>query len=1453
MSSAPKRRIVRAVKRGSSERQLATVRAGSLLRETAAPGRAPAPIIGIGASAGGLEALKRFFGAMPPKTGLVFVVVVHLDPDHKSFMPELLAHVTGLTVEQAHDREPLEVDHVYVIPPNRTLTVDQGVIRVQEVADRRGLRGSIDHFFRSLAEAERERAVAIVLSGTGTEGSLGVRAIKAAGGLVVAQTPDTASQPGMPSSAIATGIVDAVLPPEKMPKALLAYIRSTHTNQHAAVALETKPVAGMPAVLELLRTRTRYDFRGYKRERFRRRIEHRMGLQQIEGINRYADFLRSHPEEVDRLFKDLLTGVTAFFREAPAYKELADSVLAELVSKRAADSPIRIWVPGCSTGEEAYSLAIVLAEQLALAQSACRTQIFATDVDEDALEVARAGSYPESIALDVTPQRLQRFFTLDDHRYTIAKSIRESVVFAVHNLTSDPPFSKLDLISCPNVLLYFEPEMQERLLSLFHFALNSGGYLFLGSAEGVDARQELFAPISQRRRIFRRVGPDTRPLLEFWAPVHAAPDAERITVTRAPAPPPLAALTDQRLLEYLAPAAVVVRSNGQIVRFYGALQRYMELPTGEATLDVLTLVRDALKPTLRAALNEAVRRKRHTVLEARGIRRGRRSAMLRIAVQPVNAPKTMERLWLIIFEELEPPRSRTGATRAATQRESDLVRRLEADLRTTKKEQQHLIEQLESGNEELKTAHEEVMSMNEELQSTNEELTTAKEELQSMNEELTTLNAQLQDKVRQLTEVNDDLANLIVSTDIATVFLDTELRIKRFTTAASQVLNLWPADSGRPLDHIATTLTNLDLSREARTVLDTLRPVEKEVPAQDGKQYLLRGLPYRTADGQVRGVVLTLVDVTTLKHAQRELTAARERAAEDLRRMTRLHELGERLAGAGEAHGLLEEIVRAALEITDASMGNVQECDEAGVLTIAAQVGFERPFLEYFAHVDAHSDSACSHAMSSQQRVIVENVATSPVFTGSQSLNVMLAAGAHAVQSTPLRDRSGRFLGMFSTHYRTPHRFGETELRWLDLLARHTGDAIERRRAEESLARSREILEQRVAERTNWLVLLHEISQSINDAQTWDAALQQLLQHLCSTEHWQIGYVYLPDPGNPNAIVPAISCMGDVRFRPFHEVSERQRYGLGDPLPGAVYAQGVPMWANDREELLRAMPLRASAAAQVGLRAVVALPVIVGQEVIAVLELLSDRTHPRNDWFDNLMPAIGDQISRVLERERTTARMADVVWREQQDLLHTLHDALGQTLTGLGMLSSGLRQRLSSSPYKDAAGTASEIANQAQQALEQVRQLSRSLFPVEIDASSLTEALRELAFATESLHKIRVRFEGEAPQGFADGDAATQLYRITQEAVTNAVKHAQAHAITIQIDGQAGLLRLRVADDGIGIGKAATGDGIGLQIMRYRAHSISGILTIEPGSQRGTVVTCTVRTAPGVPGAGRSH
>jgi signal transduction histidine kinase len=765
------------------------------------------------------------------------------------------------------------------------------------------------------------------------------------------------------------------------------------------------------------------------------------------------------------------------------------------------------------------------------------------------------------------------------------------------------------------------------------------------------------------------------------------------------------------------------------------------------------------------------------------------------------------------------------------------VRNLRDKLRAAEQRIENIRDEHFLTNEDLRAANEELQSLNEEYRSTTEELETSKEELQSINEELQTVNNELKLKVDDLSHANADIENLMVAINVATLFLTADLRIRRHTPALEAIFNIRSRDYDRPIGDLTHTLDYTTLETDARQVLATGAPLQREVSSRAGRVYVLRTNPYRSPVRDDEGVVLTFIDVTELRGAQRQI-------AEDLRRMTRLQELGSRLAGPMDARLRLEDVVHAAIDVTKAEMGNIQRVEEDGALTIAAQYGFPASFLEYFARVDAHTDSVCAAALATHQRALVEDVATSPIFAGSPSSRVMATAEVGACQSTPLFDPSGRLLGMFSTHYRAPHHFEAGELQWLDLLAQHASSALEREHAEQQLAHARAELEERVADRTRWLTLMHEVSRAINEGSTWDEALHNVLRHVCEAEGWQLGLLYLPDQHDTNVIAPAISWSSDAGFRAFQEVCERQRFARGQSLPGRVYVDKAPIWIDDPEQLIKALPVRAATASAAGLHAVVALPIVLGDDVVAVLELFSDQPHPPSDQLEALIRDLSSQIANVLERERTTARMADLLWSEQQGLLHTLHDSLGQTLAGLGMLSTGLQQRLTESDPVD-ADTAAQIAAQAQQALDQVRQLSRDLFPVEVDAESLLSALRDLAATTESLHgNLQIRVELEPPNDLRDGKVATELYRIAQEAITNVVKHAEARTAVIQLDHQDGRLELRVIDDGVGPPNASSHDGMGLRIMRYRAASIGARLTVEPGATGGTVVTCTLREVP---------
>lgn len=699
-------------------------------------------------------------------------------------------------------------------------------------------------------------------------------------------------------------------------------------------------------------------------------------------------------------------------------------------------------------------------------------------------------------------------------------------------------------------------------------------------------------------------------------------------------------------------------------------------------------------------------------------------------------------------------------------------------------------------------------------------------------------------------KAGDDLANLIESSDVATVFLDTQLRIKRFTNTAARPFNLCQADLGRPINQIATNLNTDHLDADCRAILDGAGSLEREASAADGGHYLLRLFPYRRGNDSrsTLGVVITLLDVTRLKETERDLRTTREQAAADLQRMTSLHRVTARLAMPSGLRDLQDEIVKAAVEIAGSDMGTLQTCNDKGVLVITSQVGLDTTFLDYFASVDSHTDTACGAAMAARDRVIVEDITTSPYFGGG-ALPVMLAAGIRSLQSTPLFDRSGAFVGMLSTHYRSVHRFRQAELQWLDLLARQAADLITRRQSEEQLSRTNEELEHRIADRVKWLTLLHQVTRAIQDAATWDEAIHAALELICEAERWQVGFVYIPDPVDSDVIVPIVGCLRDERFRAFYTVSEGQRYTQRQNLPGLVFADGIVRWVSDAEELSGLVPIRRQAVLEAGIVSAVSLPITFGSQIIGVLELFSDQPHTPEQTLVTLMVDLSAQIGKIIERERMTAEMADLAWREQQELLHTLHDTLGQTLTAVNVLSSALGNRLERTDATSAA-TARQVVEQATLALDQVRRLSRGMFPVNVESRDMMTALRELAAATGSIHKVRVDVDGDLLDSRLENRVVTHLYRIAQEAVTNAVKHARADGIRIEVKSGRGMTRLRISDNGVGI--PSNGDrheGLGLRVMRQRAASIRATLTIRANPSGGTSVTCTLRRPPSLGGA----
>jgi two-component system, chemotaxis family, CheB/CheR fusion protein len=831
-------------------------------------------VVGIGASAGGLESLKEFFAAIPDDCGLAFVVIQHLAPSRASYMADILQKGTKMRVVEAKHNLPIEANSVYTIPSNRFLKLEKERLCLAEPEKTDGLRMPIDFFFRSLAETQHERAICLLLSGSGSDGTLGLREVRAAGGLTIVQKPETAQFDAMLRSAIATGMVDLVLPIREIAEVVQRYV--PQIVRRPDMTTDREKLEQLDSILDLLTLRSGNDFSSYKKPTLLRRTERRMGINHQGTFGEYVQFLMSNPAEVDALAKDMLISVSSFFRDPEAFEELANTVVKPLVQKHPQHSPIRVWIPACSTGEEAYSVAMLFLEELAAANRNIPLQVFASDIDSEALNFAREGIYPHSIANDIPETRLSRFFSKHESHYQVVKSLRDSVIFSVHNLLSDAPFSRLDLISCRNFLIYVEPVAQRRLIALFAFALTRNSYLFLGKSDAIATQDSFFVPVSTKWRIYRRTA--------FTAP--ALPELAYGRGSRLWSSDPgdrrpgsgagyLSELIQDVLLERFNTSVVLVDEHGSIRYFFGPTAKYLEHPTGEPNSNLLSMIGAASAAKIRIGLRRAIEEQKPIELQPVEITRGESRFPVQVTISPVPARGDTEQLYAVMFQELPEARAERRAPVLADHVDETLVAQLESELKTLRSEFQATINEYETSAEELKAANEEILSINEELQSTNEELETSKEEIQSVNEELNTVNNELNSKIEQLSVLNNDLVNFVNSSEVATIFLDRGLRIKRFTPATSKVFNIISSDLGRPLGHLTHHFSGLDLVRDAQQVLDTMIPIKKEVQASDQYWYAMTCLPYRTLDHKIDGVILTFNDVTALKVSEISMRESR--------------------------------------------------------------------------------------------------------------------------------------------------------------------------------------------------------------------------------------------------------------------------------------------------------------------------------------------------------------------------------------------------------------------------------------------------------------------------------------------------------------------------------------------------------------------------------------------------
>lgn len=1072
-------------------------------------------IVGIGASAGGLDAFSELLSHLPTNTGMAFVLVQHLAPAAESLLRELLSRTTPLPVVTAEDGMLIQANWVYVIPPNARMMINQRRLCLRACDQTQRRVKTIDLFFESLAADQKNQAIAIVLSGSNNDGALGVQAIRATGGIIFAQDPATAQFAEMPAAAIATGTVDFVLSPAGIAEELIKlkghpYLRDVTVS--APEDVEAPPIDEdeLVTVYRLMQRQTGVDFANYKLTTFQRRLQRRMALQQCLSLPEYIQYLREYPKEIQALYQDVLITVTGFFRDAEVYEVLQNQVFPALLAQPSAASGLRIWVPGCATGEEAYSLLMCLLECLNARVLSPSIQVFGTDISDEAIEIARTGFYREIQMEQVCAERRSRFFVEVDGGYQIKKSVRELCIFARQDLGSDPPFSEIDLLSCRNVLIYFKPALQKRVLSFFHYSLKPTGFLMLGNSESLGDTTDMFEVFDLQAKIYTRRAVPSRLNFDFIASYDpkeietGSPQGFAAALNRSN----LQQWADQIVLSRFGPSGVIVNEQLEILQFRGDTSPYLRIPAGEPSYNLLKMIRPSLLVDVRMAIDTAkqqgvaIRRQGLTMPDLSELS----TAELTVEVIPFHISTVPERCYLILFERQVSAPTLTAPEESAALEVETLashpeVQRLRRELASSHQELldtqtllQLTIEEKESTNQQLIAANEEILSSNEELKSTNEELQTAKEEIQSANEELKTTNEELQNRNFEARRANDDLMNLINNVNIPILMLSEDLCIRRFTPSAQAVFNLIPSDVGRPISDLRFGIVHSNLETLAREVIATLNPVEQEVQDQQGHWYALRIRPYRTIENQIMGAIVALVDIEHLKQTEQSLRRTQEQLAVELDALQQVQELSLQLFSALDFDQVLTQVLDATMNLLNADMGMIQlYVPEREVLEIVAHQGFGSEFLDYFREVRLDDGSAYRPLLVSGQRVILEDVQTDPEF--EPHCQIAANAGYRAVQFNPLMNPQGELIGILSTYFREPYCPSDRELLMLDLFGRIASAIVALalgERDRQHLAAQAQAAEVANASKDEFLAMLsHELRTPLTSITAWVQLMEQ--------------------------------------------------------------------------------------------------------------------------------------------------------------------------------------------------------------------------------------------------------------------------------------------------------------------------------------------------------------------------